>query len=184
MSRRKKAKKRTIVPDPIYNSVLVSKIINTILVEGKKTLAQHIFYEAMKNIEKFANKDSLDVLKKAVKNATPRLEVKPKRVGGAIYQIPRTIEAHRGNSLTLKLIIKNARKRPGRGMINKLTNEILDASNNTGGSIRKKEEIHKKAEANKAFSNIRNDKKDKIVISIVSLFGVFCLKNIMVIIKA
>lgn len=155
MSRRRKAKKRTILQDPIYNSTLVNKIINILLLEGKKTLAQHIFYEAMKNIYKLGHEDPLDVLKKAVQNATPLIEVKSRRVGGATYQVPTEVKADRGNSLALKLIIKNARKRPGRGMINKLTNEILDAYNNTGNAIRKKEEIHKMAEANKAFSNLR-----------------------------
>lgn len=155
MSRRRKAKKRTILQDPIYNSSLVSKIINTLLLKGKKTLAQHIFYEAMGNIYKLGHEDPLDVLKRAVKNATPLIEVKPRRVGGATYQVPTEVKPERGNNLALKLIIKNARKRPGRGIINKLTNEILDAYNNTGNAIRKKEEIHKMAEANKAFSNIR-----------------------------
>jgi small subunit ribosomal protein S7 len=155
MSRRRKAKKRTILQDPIYNSTLVSKIINIILLEGKKTLAQHIFYEVMKNIYKAGHETPLDVLKQAVKNATPLIEVKSRRVGGATYQVPTEVKIDRGNSLALKLIIKNARKRPGRGMIYKLTNEILDAYNNTGNAIRKKEEIHKMAEANKAFSNFR-----------------------------
>lgn len=155
MSRRRKAKKRIILQDPIYNSTLVNKIINIILLKGKKTLAQYIFYEAMKNITKTGYEDPLKILKKAVQNATPLIEVKPRRVGGTTYQVPTEVKAERGNSLALKLIIKNARKRPGRGMINKLTNEILDAYNNTGNAIKKKEEMHKKAEANKAFSNIR-----------------------------
>lgn len=155
MSRRRKAKKRIILQDSVYNSTLANKIINNILLEGKKTLAQRIFYEAMNNISKLGHEDALEVLKKAVQNATPLIEVKSRRVGGATYQVPKEVTADRGISLALKLIIKNARKRAGRGMINKLTNEILDAYNNTGNAIRKKEEIHRMAEANKAFSNFR-----------------------------
>lgn len=155
MSRRRKAKKRIIVQDSIYNSILVSKIINNLLIEGKKTLAQRIVYKSIQNIYQLGYEDPLEVLRKAVKNATPVVEVKPRRVGGAIYQIPREVPTARGNSIALKLIIKNARKRAGRGIVNKLTNEILDASNNIGSAIRKKEEIHRMAEANKAFSNFR-----------------------------
>jgi small subunit ribosomal protein S7 len=155
MSRRRKAKKRIILQDPIYNSVLINKFINMILMKGKKTLAQHIFYETIKNIRKNGFEDPLDVLKKAVRNATPLIEVKSRRVGGAVYKVPTEVKAERGNSLALKLIVKNARKRAGRGMITKLTNEILDAYNNTGNAVRKKEEIHRIAEANKAFSNFK-----------------------------
>jgi small subunit ribosomal protein S7 len=155
MSRRRKAKKRTILQDPIYNSSLANKIINILLLKGKKTLAQYIFYEAMKNIYKLGYEDPINVLKKAIQNATPVIEVKSRRIGGATYQVPTEVKLDRGNSLAIKLIVKNARKRTGRGMINKLTNEILDAYNNTGGAVRKKEEIHKQAEANKAFSNFR-----------------------------
>lgn len=155
MSRRRRSKKRIITQDPIYNSTLVSKMINIILLKGKKTLAQRIFYEAMINIKKIGLEDPIDVLKKAVHNATPLIEVKSRRVGGATYQVPTEVKGERGNSLALKFIVKCARKRPGRGMITKLTNEILDAYNNTGGAIKRKEEIHRMAEANKAFSNIR-----------------------------
>ena len=155
MSRRRKAKKRLILEDPIYNSILVSMMINRILLEGKKSLAQRIFYEAMKNIKESSKQDPLEVLKKAVTNATPVVEVKSRRVGGATYQVPIEVSTDRGNSLALRFIIKAARKRPGKSMITKLGNEILDAYNNIGNSVKKKEEIHKMAESNKAFSTLR-----------------------------
>nr|YP_009144930.1 ribosomal protein S7 [Euglenaria anabaena]AKJ83377.1 ribosomal protein S7 [Euglenaria anabaena] len=155
MSRRRTAKKRTIVEDPIYNSILVSMMINRILLKGKKSLAQRIFYEAMKNIQTISQQDPLEVLKKAITNVTPIIEVKARRVGGATYQVPIEVKSDRGNSLALRFIIKSARNRPGKDMITKLGTEILDAYNNTGSSVKKKEEIHKTAEANKAFTTIR-----------------------------
>jgi small subunit ribosomal protein S7 len=155
MSRRRKSKRRIITQDPIYNSTLVSMMINRILLKGKKTIAQHIFYEAMKNIQETSQQDPLEILKKAVSNATPIVEVKSRRIGGATYQVPIEVKTERGNSLALRFIIKSARNRPGKSMITKLGNEILDAYNNTGNSIKKKEEIHKMAEANKAFSTLR-----------------------------
>lgn len=155
MSRRKKSKKRQITEDPIYNSVLVSMMINKILLKGKKNLAQHIFYEAMKNVKEASQQDPLEILKKAVSNSTPVVEVKSRRVGGATYQVPMEVKTDRGSSLALRFLIKSARNRPGKNMIIKLGNEILDANNNIGNSVKKKEEIHKMAEANKAFSTIR-----------------------------
>nr|AEW12948.1 ribosomal protein S7 [Colacium vesiculosum] len=159
MSRRKTAKKRIITHDPVYNSTLVSMIINRILLKGKKALPKKIFYEAMTNIEKFSKKDPLEVLNKAVINATPLLEVRSRRVGGAIYQVPREVKPERGNSLALRLIIKAARERPGRGMVKKLGNELIDAYNYTGSAVKKKEDMHRMAQANKAFSNLRRKKK-------------------------
>lgn len=155
MSRRKKAKKRLISEDPIYNSILVSMLINRLLLKGKKSLAQRIFYEAMKNIKESSKQDPVEILKKAVKNATPIVEVKSKRVGGATYQVPVEVNTERGNSLALRFILHAAKKRVGKSMTTKLGNEILDASNNTGNSVKKKEEIHKMAESNKAFSTLR-----------------------------
>lgn len=155
MSRRRTAKKRLILEDPIYNSILVSMMINRILTKGKKSLAQYIFYEAMKNVKEATKQDPLEILKKAVANATPIVEVKSRRVGGATYQVPVEVKIERGNSLALRFITKSARNRPGKNMITKLGNEILDASNNTGNSVKKKEEIHKMSEANKAFSSLR-----------------------------
>lgn len=155
MSRRRKSKKRIISQDPIYNSVLVSMLINKILLKGKKTVAQRIFYEAMKLIQESSQQDPLEVLKKAVTNVTPLVEVKSRRVGGATYQVPVEVKTDRGNSLALRFLIKSARNRPGKNMVTKLGNEILDAYNNIGNSVKKKEEIHKMAEANKAFSTLR-----------------------------
>lgn len=155
MSRRRKSKKRILTEDPIYNSVLVTMMINKILLKGKKSLAQHIFYEAMKNIKETTQQDALEVLKKAINNATPVVEVKSRRVGGATYQVPIEVKTERGNSLAIKFIIRSARNRPGKSMITKLGNEIMDSSNNIGNSVKKKDEIHKMAEANKAFSTLR-----------------------------
>jgi small subunit ribosomal protein S7 len=155
MSRRKTAKKRVISPDPIYNSTLVTMLANRILLQGKKTVAQRILYQAMKNIEDSAQKDPLEVLRQAVLNATPLVEVKARRVGGSTYQVPLEVKSDRGTSLALRWLIKSARSRSGRTMVSKLSNEILDAYNNTGAAIRKKEETHKMAEANKAFAQFR-----------------------------
>lgn len=155
MSRRRTAKKREITQDPIYNSKLVSMLINSLLLKGKKSIAQHIFYEAMKNIKDSTKQDPLEILKKAIENVTPVIEVKSRRIGGATYQVPVEVKVDRGNSLALKFLIKSARNRPGKTMILKLGNEILDAYNNTGNSVKKKEEIHKMAEANKAFTTLR-----------------------------
>jgi small subunit ribosomal protein S7 len=155
MSRRRKSKKRNITEDPIYNSVLVSMLINKILLKGKKSLAQNILYESMKNIKETTKQDPLEILKKAILNTAPVVEVKSRRVGGATYQVPIEVKNERGNSLAIKFIVRSARKRNGKNMITKLGNEIIDASNNIGNSVKKKEEIHKMAEANKAFTTIR-----------------------------
>lgn len=150
-----RTKKRQIMPDPIYNSSIITMIINRILLKGKKSLAQQIFYGAMKEIKETSNQEPLEILKKAITNSTPQVEVKSRRVGGATYQVPIEVKPERGNSLALRFIIQSARKRPGKNFINKLKNEILDAYNNTGNSVKKKEEIHRMAEANKAFSTLR-----------------------------
>lgn len=155
MSRRKKSKKRIILQDPIYNSVLVSMMINKILLNGKKSVAQNILYEVLKNIKNSLNQDPLEVLNKAIVNATPIVEIKSRRIGGATYQVPIEVKKDRGNSLALKFIVKSARNRPGKSMISKLENEITDAYNNIGNSVKKKEEIHKMADANKAFTTLK-----------------------------
>ena len=159
MSRRKIAKKSLITQDPVYNSILVSMIINRILLKGKKTIAQKIFYEAMDNIQKSIKKDPIEILTKAVANATPVIEVRSRRVGGAIYQVPTEVKTDRGNSLALRLLITAARERPGRSMTKKLSNEIIDAYNSSGNAFKKKEDMHKMAQANKAFSNLKRKKK-------------------------
>ena len=155
MSRRRTAKKRLITPGPIYNSTLVTMLINRLLLKGKKTLAQQIFYQAMKKIEESTQQDPLEVLRQAVVNVTPLVEVKARRVGGSTYQVPLEVKADRGTSLALRWLIKSARTRSGREMVSKLSNEILDAFNNTGAAVRKREEIHRMAEANKAYAQFR-----------------------------
>nr|YP_009541014.1 ribosomal protein S7 [Discoplastis spathirhyncha]AYQ93503.1 ribosomal protein S7 [Discoplastis spathirhyncha] len=155
MSRRRKAKKRIIKEDAIYNSSLANMVINHILLKGKKNLAEKIFYEAMKKVQDSIKQDPMEILQKAIANITPVIEVKSRRIGGATYQVPLEIKQERGTSLALRFLIKSARNRPGRSMIYKLGNEIIDAYNNTGNSVRKKEEIHKMAESNKAFSSFK-----------------------------
>nr|YP_009541092.1 ribosomal protein S7 [Lepocinclis steinii]AYQ93625.1 ribosomal protein S7 [Lepocinclis steinii] len=155
MSRRKNPKKRIILADPIYNSVMASMLINKILTNGKKTLAQKIFYESIKKARETIKADPLEILEKAITNATPVVELKSRRVGGATYQVPIEIKKERGTSIALTFLIKSARKRPGKNMISKLGNEIIDAYNNTGNSVKKKEELHKQAETNKAFANFK-----------------------------
>ena len=130
-------------------------MINRILLKGKKSLAQYLFYESMKRIKEITSADPIETLKKAVSNTTPIVEVKSRRVGGATYQVPIEVTPERGSSLAIKFIIRSARNRPGKSMITKLSSEIIDASNNIGNSVKKKDEIHKMAESNKAFASLR-----------------------------
>ena len=155
MPRRGRAPVRKVDPDPVYNSVLAAKFINKIMWDGKKSLAQSIFYDAMDLIREKTGKDPLEILDKAVKNATPLLEVRPRRVGGATYQVPMEVRPERRNSLAIRWIVEYARERNERGMVQKIAAEIIDASNNTGGAVKKKEDAHKMAEANKAFAHYR-----------------------------
>nr|AYQ93444.1 ribosomal protein S7 [Lepocinclis tripteris] len=155
MSRRKTAKKRLINQDPIYNSKLVSLFINKIMLKGKKSIAQTIFYNAIKKAKDSLNKDPMEILEKSVNNSTPIIELKTRRIGGTTYQVPVEIRNDRRTSLALSFIIKSARKRPGKDMISKLGNEIIDSFNNTGNSVKKKEELHKSAETNKAFATFK-----------------------------
>lgn len=155
MSRRKTAKKRLINQDPIYNSKLVSLFINKIMLKGKKSIAQTIFYNAIKKAKESLNKDPMEILEKSVNNSTPIIELKTRRIGGTTYQVPVEIRSDRKTSLALSFIIKSARKRPGKDMISKLGNEIIDSFNNTGNSVKKKEELQKQAENNKAFATFK-----------------------------
>lgn len=155
MSRRKNPKKRIIIADPIYNSTIVSMLINKILSNGKKSLAQKIFYDSIKKAKESIKSDPLEILEKAITNITPVVELKSRRIGGATYQVPVEIKKERGTSIALTFLIKSARKRPGKTMVTKLGNEIIDAFNNTGNSVKKKEELHKMAETNKAFANFK-----------------------------
>lgn len=155
MPRRGRAPVRKIDPDPIYGSVLAAKFINKIMWDGKKSLAQSIFYKAMDLVREKTGKDPLEVLDKAVKNVAPMLEVRPRRVGGATYQVPMEVRPERRTSLAIRWIVEYARQRSERGMVYKLAAEIMDAANNTGGAVKKKEDTHKMAEANKAFAHYR-----------------------------
>ncbi|HIK38917.1 MAG: 30S ribosomal protein S7 [Geminocystis sp.] len=155
MSRRKRAKPREVPPDPVYNSRLVSMAITRIMKDGKKSLASRILYDAFKLISERTGGDPVELFEKAVKNVTPLVEVKARRVGGATYQVPVEVRPERGVSLALRWIVQFARKRSGKTMSMKLANEIMDAANETGGAIKKKEETHKMAEANKAFAHYR-----------------------------
>jgi len=166
MARKKNIKKREILPDPIYNSDLVSMLINRLLKKGKKTIAQRIFEDAMLQIEiciqnsdskvKDRNKDPFEILRDAIINITPVVEVKSKRVGGSTFQVPREVSTEKGTTLAIRWLISAANSRSERGMGLKLANEILDAANETGNAIRKKEETHRMAEANKAFAHYRS----------------------------
>lgn len=155
MSRRNTAKKRKIYSDPIYNSKLISMLTVRILKKGKKGLAQKMVYESMRIIENKTQKDALEILEKAVRNSTPLVEVRARRIGGSTYQVPMEVRAYRGTNLALRWITKFSIQRTGKSMSAKLANEIIDASNENGNSIRKKEETHKMAEANKAFAHYR-----------------------------
>lgn len=155
MSRRNVAKKRSILTDPIYNSRLVSMLTVRILKNGKKSLAQKIIYKSLDIIKEKTSNDPLETLEKAIRNATPLVEVKARRVGGSTYQVPMEIRAYRGTNLALRWLIEFAKKRSGKNMANKLANEIVDASNDNGNTIKKREETHRMAEANKAFAHYR-----------------------------
>ena len=147
--------KREVLPDPIYGSTLVTKFVNSMMYEGKKSTAQNIFYTAMKNLETRGGSDALSLFKKAVENAKPLLEVKTRRVGGANYQVPVEVNPDRRTSLAIRWLIGYSRGRGEKGMTEKLSNELLDAANNRGAAIKKKEDVHRMAEANKAFAHYR-----------------------------
>ncbi len=155
MSRRSKPEKRIPAPDPIYNNVDISKFINRIMRRGKKSLAEKIFYATMKRIEERVNDNPIEVFQKALANATPLLEVKARRIGGSTYQVPIEVKADRGFALASSWLIAAAKNRGGKSFIEKLTNELMDASNGSGAACKKREDTHKMAEANKAFAHYR-----------------------------
>jgi small subunit ribosomal protein S7 len=155
MSRRNISKKNFPAPDPVYGSLLVNLLIARIIKKGKKNLAQKIIKDTFEIIETRTGIDSIKTFEKAVKNVTPIVEVKASRVGGSTYQVPIEVSGFRGTTLSLKWILKAAKTRSGKTFALKLANEIIDASNLIGGAIRKREETHKMAEANKAFSHFR-----------------------------
>lgn len=155
MSRRNISKKRFPEADSVYNSYLVNLLITRILKSGKKTIAQNIVYQAFDIIKKKTNEDPLGVFEKAIRNASPIVEVKARRVGGSTYQVPVEVTGFRATNLALRWIIRYAHQRAGRSMSIKLANELIDTANDIGNTIKKKEETHKMAEANKAFAHFR-----------------------------
>jgi len=155
MPRRRRVDIREVPQDPVYNSTLVEKFINSMMWQGKKTVAQGIFYDSMDKIRERSGDDPLKLFKKAVENAKPLLEVKTRRVGGANYQVPIEVPQNRRTSLAIRWIITNARSRPEKGMPEKLANELNDAANMRGGAIKKRDDVHRMAEANKAFAHYR-----------------------------
>lgn len=156
MSRRRRAEARTILPDPKYNDRLIAKFINVLMIDGKKSVSRGILYGAMDTIaERETETGPLEVVKTAVENVKPALEVKSRRVGGSTYQVPVEVRPERRQALAIRWLIQNATARGGKTMQSKLANELLDASQTRGGAIRKKEDVHRMADANKAFAHYR-----------------------------
>ncbi|MCF8030387.1 MAG: 30S ribosomal protein S7 [Desulfohalobiaceae bacterium] len=155
MSRKGRVAKRDILPDPRYNSKLVAKVTNRIMRDGKKSLAERILYNAMEELGRRTSEDQLKAFEQAVENVKPQKEVKPRRVGGATYQVPVEVDPHRQQILATRWLIRAARSRSEKGMVQRLSAELNDAYNNRGGAIRKKEESHRMAQANKAFAHYR-----------------------------
>jgi small subunit ribosomal protein S7 len=147
--------KREVAPDPVYNSTLVTKFVNSMMWGGKKSTAQGIFYTAMTNLETKGGDEALKLFKKAIENCKPLLEVKSRRVGGANYQVPIEVNPERRTSLAIRWLVTYGRARGEKGMVEKLTAELLDAANGRGAAMKKKEDVHRMAEANKAFAHYR-----------------------------
>ena len=155
MPRKGHIAKRDVLPDPIYNSKLISKLINNIMLDGKKDVAQTILYDAFKKVEEKTNRPAMEVFDQALNNIMPVLELKVRRIGGANYQVPVEVSAERRTTLGLRWLVNYARLRNEYEMVDRLANEIIDASNGTGASVKKKDDTHKMAEANKAFAHFR-----------------------------
>ena len=153
--RKRRAVKRDVLADPMYNSKLVTKLVNSIMKDGKKGVAQTILYEAFDIIKEKTSQEPLEVFEKAMENIKPSLEVKSRRVGGANYQVPIEVKPERSTTLALRWLTQYARLRGGKSMAEKLANEIIDASNGVGAAVKKREDTHKMAEANKAFAHYR-----------------------------
>lgn len=153
--RRKRAERRPVAPDPVYNDELVARFINYVMRDGKKSIAQKIVYEAFKIIEERTGEPGIDVFKRAVNNAAPLLEVRSRRVGGATYQVPMEVRPERRMSLAFRWIIQSARARRDKSMAIRLANELMAAANGEGGAIKKKDDMHRMAEANRAFAHFR-----------------------------
>lgn len=155
MPRRGQVARRQISPDPVYGSTLIAELINRVMLSGKKSVAESIVYGALEKIAAKTGGDPLETFEKAIKNVMPVLEVRPRRVGGATYQVPMEVRPERRKALAFRWIVTNARARGEKTMIEKLAAELIDAANNTGASIKKREDMHKMAEANKAFAHYR-----------------------------
>ncbi len=155
MARRRVAGRREVLPDPIYNSTLVTKFINGMMWEGKKSVAEEIFYSAMEKIGEKSGEEPLKVFKKAVDGVAPTLEVKSRRIGGATYQVPLEVTKDRRNTLAIRWIVSNARGRSEKTMRDRLVGELLDSTTGRGGAVKKKDDVHRMAEANKAFAHYR-----------------------------
>ena len=155
MARRRVAKKREVLPDPIYRDVLVTKFINSLMYSGKKSVAEGIFYNTLELIKSRGGEEGIDVFKKAIENVKPILEVKSRRVGGATYQVPTEVRASRRQALSIRWLISAARSRKERTMIERLAGELMDAASNKGASVKKREDTHRMAEANRAFAHFR-----------------------------
>lgn len=153
--RKRRAVKRDVLPDPLYNSKVVTKLINAVMNDGKRGTASKILYEAFDIIKEQTKADPMETFNKAMENISPSLEVKSRRVGGSNVQVPIEVSETRKQTLALRLLVNYARLRPGKGMANKLAAEIMDAANGVGGAVKKRDDIHKMAEANKAFAHYR-----------------------------
>jgi len=147
--------KRQILPDPRYNSKVLARFINKVMLAGKKSIAERLTYEALTLVGEKTGRDPMDIFTQALGNAMPLVEVRPRRVGGATYQVPMEVRPDRRQAMAMRWLIGYARKRPGRSMEEKLANELMDASNNIGAAVKKREETHKMADANKAFAHYR-----------------------------
>lgn len=155
MSRKHQAPQREVLPDPKYGDILITKVINTLMYDGKKSTAESIFYEAMDLIEKKTGEEGIKVFKKAMNNIKPAVEVKSRRIGGATYQVPVEVRPNRKQSLALRWLRDYSRTRAGKTMVDKLADELIDAANNRGGAVKKREDVYKMAEANKAFAHLK-----------------------------
>jgi len=153
--RKRRAIKRDVLPDPVYNSKVVTKLVNQIMLDGKKGTAQRILYEAFDIIKEKTGEEPIEIYNKALENVKPALEVKSRRVGGSNYQVPIEVSDDRSQALALRWIVNYAKLRNGKGMAVNLANELMDAANGTGGAVKKREDTHKMAEANKAFAHYR-----------------------------
>jgi len=155
MSRKHRAQVREVLPDPVYQDIVVTKTVNALMKQGKKAVAEKIFYGALEKIEKKTGEEPLKIFKKALSNIKPAVEVKSRRIGGATYQIPVEVRQVRRQSLALRWLREYAKSRSGKTMIDRLADEIMDAAENRGGAVKKREDVYKMAEANKAFAHLK-----------------------------